>query len=359
VLVSLTNRPKYSKHNTHAKIDFYLLLKIQKLLSGMFHMKPEQVSNDRAYNLGDEEPDIFWIHLEGRGISNHSPRADIMAQYLKSFDSLVNHVAVYRGYISSANPSESFHVFFAGVRRGCASIGVRLSKKRNLDNYGHLPYVMDKVNTEINDMFVSANRKDGYKYFASLFADPFQRITIYNDIRRLCSTARRKVRITRTRLKDPWEKSSLSINLDENVNTNIQEWTEIEIDKGMTNITGYFTGYRLSHKQFWILLDNETECSCSYSDDRIDRIVDRLRKYDKIKVMGDITIKPGISPVIKKVVDIINLDALAEREADANPDDEYDEDFLQEVKKGSDDARNGRVMSEDDFWKSIKDESKE
>jgi hypothetical protein len=324
-------------------------------------MKPGLSIMEESVEMGLKEPDIFWIHIEGRGVSNGAPRADLMAKFLETFDSLVNHVAIYRGYISPANPAGSFHVFYAGLRPGgSAGLGLQLKRPRNLTRLFPIPDPVDKVNADVAGILGASAKKDGHDYFASTFQDPYQRITIYNDIRKMCSNTRRRVWITRTGLKEPWEKSSLFIKLDESVKENVLSWTTMEIERGIPFITGYFTGFRLSRSQFWILLDDDMECVCGYSDERIGRIVDGLRKYDKIKVIGDVVVKPGKPPVVKTVVDIINLDVAAEEETDGmGLNDEYDADFLHDIDEGERDIKEGRVLSEEEFWKSVNDEPKE
>jgi hypothetical protein len=320
------------------------------------YIKPDLDEKESILKMEPAEPDIFWIHIEGKGVLNHVPRADVMAKYLDAFDSLVNHIAIFRGYISPANPADRFHVYYAGLRDGSAGLGMRLIKATNLAQFVKIRDPVDEVNADVSNIIKATSRRDGFKFFASSFQDSYQRLALYADIRKMCSTSNRRIWITRTGHKDPWEKSSLNISLDNNVKENLETWTSSEIDHGMPFITGYFTGFRISKSNFWILLDDGKECACEYADERIGRIVDNLRKYDKIKVVGDVVLKPGKSPEVRKVMDIVNLDVLAEKAVEGlELNAEFDDEFLRDIDEGEKDIKEGRVLSEDEFWNQVND----
>ena len=123
------------------------------------------------------------------------------------------------------------------------------------------------------------------------------------------------------------------------------------------SISGYFAGLRIAKHLFWILLDDTTECTCSYEDGEIAPILERLRIYDHIEIIGDVIVKPDKSPSVKDVLAIVNLDERAEQAADAEDwEDECSEAFLRNVEEGEEDTKHGRVLSEEEFWKSVEND---
>ena len=306
-----------------------------------------------------DNDEVLWIHLEGKGVIGNRPRIDIMAKYLEALDTLANHVAMFGGHASDEYPLRLFHLYYVKLRTDCAAIGsrflksfqARLDKRQDTDRY-------TKVTHELCDVLVASTTDRGNDQIAKKYPSANHRVMLYNDVKKLCPIEGRTVKITRTGVNQPFNESVFDLSIDEDVKTRVQEWITMESKAGITTLSGYFSGFRMKKSQFWILLEDGTECTCEYVDERLSVVLDKLRAYDHVEVHGNVIIKPEKAPEIKDVKRVVNLDEIAELKADKMSfEEEYGKGFLRGLEEGEKDLKEGRVLSESEFWKRVENDS--
>lgn len=309
---------------------------------------------------------LFWIHLYEKGIKGTTLNSKLLIRYLSNFDRLVRKVAVFRGHTSELLPENAFDTYFHKIREGCAAIGIAtkpssypsqfdLSKKDT--NF----LEEDPFDANIEDVVQTLqhiNQDEENGFLIEYFPNPDHRVQIIDTVKKICPPKMQKVKITLNEIDEDFEQSKISIEFSYEHKKKLTAWIQEENPEQLSEIEGYFSGFRGTHDIFWIVDRNYNEIQCEYDKDLFSQKIDKFSELEHIKVQGTFINIPGKIPKIVDINNIISVDKMIEEtiddEYESNPDNFTDE-FRKNLEDAQKEADSGKLMDESELLKFLSD----